>query len=282
MADPRHLSDSDLERALVHLGGRLDYPPTPHLVPALRRRLEARSGARAFGAWSKPLRLGLAAVAVLLAVMAILAAIPATRSAIAGRLGLPGVGITYLPAVPTATPSPTPLPSPLPTPTPVPPGDRLHLGERLSLDQARARVAFPIETPALPDLAAPDAVYVRTPPTSGEVSLVYLARPDLPEAGTTGVGLLLTEFQGSVGGGLLGKGLGPGTRLEVVTVRGAEGYWIEGNPHLFFYEDQNGQVEQETMRLAGNTLLWQQGNVVLRIESALDKAAALRIAESVR
>lgn len=36
------------------------------------------------------------------------------------------------------------------------------------------------------------------------------------------------------------------------------------------------------MRLAGNILIWEQGNLTLRLESDLPKGEALRIAESMR
>ena len=116
------------------------------------------------------------------------------------------------------------------------------------------------------------------------MALVYRPRPDVPEVGSTGVGLLLTEFRGDVSpdAAPVGKMLGPGTRLDMLTVNGGEGYWIEGAPYLFFYQDANGQIQQETIRLASNTLLWQQGTVTVRIESGLGREGALRVAESMR
>lgn len=59
-------------------------------------------------------------------------------------------------------------------------------------------------------------------------------------------------------------------------------YWLTGTPHLFWYTDATGAVTMERIRLAGNTLLWSQGGLVFRLESALPRAAALRIAASVR
>ena len=77
-----------------------------------------------------------------------------------------------------------------------------------------------------------------------------------------GIGLLLTEFRGDLlpppgayDKGLApdsGKGLGPGTQLEELSVNGGRGYWIEGWPHLYFYRDAAGQVRQGTTRLVGN------------------------------
>lgn len=61
------------------------------------------------------------------------------------------------------------------------------------------------------------------------------------------------------------------------------GYWIDGEPHLFFsYRDERGQLRQDRSRLAGNVLLWERGDLTLRIEGNLTKVEALRIAESVR
>jgi len=66
-----------------------------------------------------------------------------------------------------------------------------------------------------------------------------------------------------------------------VTVNGGRGFWIEGAPHQIFYRDVNGQVHDRQLRLAGNTLIWEQDGLTLRLESALSKDEALRIAASV-
>lgn len=282
----RYLSDPGLESALRELGPRLAYPPTPDLVPRVEARLARDRQLRpSFGLLP---RLTLALVALLLIVGAALALSPKARGALAAQLGLPGVTITHLPFVPSPTPTATPTPvptgtaTPAPTATPVPPGASLGLGTRLTLPEARARASFPILTTADPSLGAPDAVYYQVAPVGGEVALAYRARPPLPPVAGSDVGLLLIEFRGNVGGGLLGKGLGPGTSLQAVTVNGDEGYWIEGSPHLFFYEDASGTVQQETIRLAGNTLVWQHGEMILRIESSLDRETVLRVASSLR
>jgi hypothetical protein len=94
------------------------------------------------------------------------------------------------------------------------------------------------------------------------------------------VGLLLTEFPGS--SPVADKFVEPGTRVDVVTVNGMQGYWITGKPHLFGYVDDKGVSRMETVRLAGNVLLWERDGLVLRLELALPEAATLRIAASVR
>ena len=57
--------------------------------------------------------------------------------------------------------------------------------------------------------------------------------------------------------------------------------WIEGEPHLFFYRDRDGQVRDESVRLAGNVLLWERGELTLRLEGAIARDEAIRIAASV-
>ena len=75
-----------------------------------------------------------------------------------------------------------------------------------------------------------------------------------------------------VGGGL----------VEEVQVAGQPGYWFSGEPHFFSYQDRAGEINDESTRLAGNTLVWQAGAQTLRLEGQLSKQEALRIAESMR
>lgn len=310
MADGLHfVSEPELERALTDLGRHLAYPPTPNLAASVRSRLEQRQPRRR-PFWEALLpvqrRVALALVALLVIAVAVLAVSPEARTAVADRLGLRGVQIGQVPAVPTLPPTapqptaapptapsaqtpvassaaqPAAAPVASPSPQPASAGARLNLGERLRLDEARGRVAFQVMVPTA--LGAPDETYLLTSPPGGQVALVYYARPDLlPQASTTGVGLLLTEFQADVHtAGPFGKGVPSGTRLEEVQVNGGRGYWIEGDPHAFFFRDARGQVQTETTRLAGNVLLWEQGSLTLRLESSLPKDTSLSIAASVQ
>jgi hypothetical protein len=320
--------DHELDRALAELGGFLAYPPTPDIASGVLQRLATEAArprpfARLQRLWD-PLvpaqrvwdrlvpvqrRLAVALVALIVVAAAVLAASPEARTAVADRLGLRGVQIQQVPAVPTL-PATAPVPSLAAVSSPASgaspaavsspnaaspatgspaaalpgaasPGSRLRLGQPMTLDQVRARVAYPVGVPAA--LGAPDEVYLSDAPVGGQVALVYNARADLPQANTTGVGVLLTQFQGTVHStAAVGKGLPPGTRLEQVEVNGGQGYWIDGDPHAFFYLDARGQVQTETTRLAANVLLWEQADQTFRLESALPKAAALQIARSLQ
>jgi hypothetical protein len=127
-------------------------------------------------------------------------------------------------------------------------------------------------------LGSPDGVYV----SSGQVWLAYASRNGLPSAPeVAGIGLLMSEFRATVDPQvLLGKTIPPGTRVDEVQVGGNRGFWIVGAAHVFL-RYANGSFANAAPRLAGNTLLWEQGGLTLRIESALQREAALRIAESV-
>jgi len=271
-ADP----DADLERSLVDFGRHLDYPPTPDLSGVVRHRLEAPpSRSQAWRAWL-PSRRSLAWVALLLVLLVggVLLLPDGTRRLIAQRLGLPGITITRLDGPSGRSFGREPTDSA---------GERLGLGTRVeTLADAEAGVSFRVFRVTLPEAGEPDAIYLAARPPGGHVAQVYRAWPGLLAANETGVGLLFTQFRGTLEPAFFGKGLPPGTRLEQLTVAGKPGYWIEGQPHFFFYRDQSGRQSDERFRLAANVLLWEQDGLTLRLEGAFSKAQTLRIAESIR
>jgi len=130
-------------------------------------------------------------------------------------------------------------------------------------------VLFRSPVPALAALGPPDAVYAD--PRDGSASLVWRARPGLPAASGSSVGALLTVLPGG-DVQLVKKLLGVGTSVTAVDVSGALGVFIAGEPHLVV----------PPSRLAGNTLLWVRGETTYRLETALGRDAALRLARSVR
>jgi hypothetical protein len=271
----------DLERALTDLAASLEFPPTPDLAAAVTARLgeapaaapapptpaaRARRWLAGLAGWR---RLAAAGLAVVLLAAAVLVASPGTREAVARRLGLRGIGVELGgPPPPTVTTTP---------------GGRLELGlgDRVTLEEARRRVDWPVLVPAA-GLGQPDAVYVNEAvPSGGRVDLVYRARPGLPASPFTDVGLLITEFQGQPTPEFLKKVTAMGV-VEQVTVGGEPGYWFSGEPHFFTYQDAAGTLREEQTRLAGNTLIWQRGDLTLRLEGELPKEEAIRIAESMR
>ena len=124
-----------------------------------------------------------------------------------------------------------------------------------------------------------------TPPTSttligGQVSLVWAATPDLPATLEPGVGLLLSQFRGDTRRGVLHEGRSAaGTTYERLTVGDDAGFWLSGDPHIFFWDGPNGFVE-DPRRWVGDTLLWSDGEITFRLETSLGRDAAIRLAET--
>jgi hypothetical protein len=272
----------ELELALRDLGAHLDFPATPDLAlavaPRLREAPAAGAGDRRARGWLARLprlpgwrRLAVAGLAAVLLAAAVLVVSPGTRAAVARRLGLRGIDIR--------------LGGERPTPTVTTrPGERLELGlgERVTLEEARRRVAFPVLVPTAAGFRRPDAVYVNNQqPEGGRVDLVFRARPGLPASPYTDAGLLVTQFQGTLTPDFIKKVVAGGL-VEEIQVAGQPGYWFSGEPHFFTYEDRRGEITDESTRLAGNTLVWQAGAQTLRLEGQLARGEALRIAESMR
>jgi hypothetical protein len=273
-------SKDDLEAALVGLGREVAFPAPPEVVAMVAQRLRAlpapervvvplrgRSALRPLirPAWQ---RVVVVPAAVVLLFSAVLTFSPTSRRAVADFLGLRGVRIHRVPTPPAASIRPL--------------GDGLDLGERVTLAEAQSRVSYRVLVPSVAELGPPDEVYLRQTALGDQVSLVYRARPGVPRAGATGVGLLVTEFRARLNSEFIDKFLGPGSTLEAVRVNGSPGFWISGAPHAILYVGINGEPIPDTVRLAANVLVWERGAVTVRIESLLTKDQALEIARSTR
>jgi hypothetical protein len=276
MAD---LRQRELERALTDLGAHLEHPPTPPIAEAVVARITAPDASRARAPRSQGWlprpgwrRVAVAALALVVLAVVVVAATPGAREAVARRLGLPGVAIHL------GGPAPTTPTSPAPT-VPGGPGANLDLGRRVTLDQARTGVSFKLLVPSAPGFQRPDAVYVSEGVPGGRVDMLWRPRAGLPASPFTNAGLLLTEFRADPMVEKIAKGA---SNVTAVEVSGTTGYWFAGAPHSFIYTDSGGNVREETARLAGNTLLWTNGDLTLRLEGQISRRDAIRIAESVR
>jgi len=249
---------SELERSLAEVGGRIEWPEAADLTRSVRAAIGDDSPRRI------TLARGLAYAATLaaLVVAVSLLSFPGVRTAVADFLGIGGVRIDTDASAPT-------------------PADDLDLGERMSLPQARDAVAFDVKVPAA--LGRPDSVWLDTGVSGGQVALGYESFTDLPAAPGTDLGALVTQFPDAEVSDIALKkvtGSQPGTTFEPVTVEGDQGFWVSGEPHLIAYLEPDGDIRNETVRLAGNVLLWESNGVTYRIESTLSKAEAIAIAES--
>jgi hypothetical protein len=255
------MRDDELETTLREIGQRLDYPQPTAMANAVRARLREprRAERRGFGFAPAFITLGLLAIVITLGS-------PDVRGAAGEFLHLRGIDIFRVPSVPAT----------------LPPLQFSVAGERTTLDAARQRIRFTPRVGASADLGAPDDVFVETVGTTDRLTLVYRQRSGIPVSASAGVSALVVEARGTVDEALFAKAAGPGTRVEPVSVNGGQGFWLEGAPHVFFYRDASGNIVNDTLRLAGNTLVWVQDGVTIRLEAQVAKERALQIAATFR
>jgi hypothetical protein len=244
------------------LSPRLDVPPAGEQATTVRQRLERqRPGTRRrrearpepIARWRERILYPRwrAALIVVLTVVALAAAVPQSRAVIAHVLRFDGVELRQAPG-----PSPAPHPSL--------PGE-----QRMPLEQARHRVAFPILVPA--KLGRPAAVTVSD---GGRVATLIYVRTPYGQ-------VRLDEFDGHFDSVYFEKFV----RAENVTevrLNGTKGLWVTG-PQEVVYVRSDGMIMQASARLTtGSTLIWGTPRVVLRLEGGFSKAAALDVAASAR
>ena len=191
-------------------------------------------------------RVAIALVAVVVVAIGAVFAVPQARTAILDWLGLRNVSVVRVEKLPA-----------------VPAHGNLDLGQRVTLDDAKRHAPWLL----VPD-GTPDSVWVNKSLPGGKVSLLW---------GTpSNVRLLLTEFTGRT---YIEKVIDGDTQVERVKI-GDAGAWFQG-PHVVMFQDRDGRFRESHARLARNTLVWQLGDITLRLEGGLTKDEALRIARTV-
>jgi hypothetical protein len=136
------------------------------------------------------------------------------------------------------------------------------LGPALSLHEAEARsgVTLVLNGPR------PQRFYARP----GLIATLFQYR---------GEAVLVAELQGDQMG-IVKKLAAPATRVEVARI-GSFGLWLEGGPHLLIWEGGPGEVRQIETRLAGNVLIWTEGDRTFRLEGGLNKRQMLELARQI-
>lgn len=242
-----------VESWLLNLGAELDYPATPDLSTAVMRDISA---SRARGRR----RLVVAVAVVVAVVTAVAALIPGVRETVKAWLGIGGVVIERVGPLDS---SPTTVGDSADSPL-----AGLELGDPATLQEAASVIGMAV--PASGMLGDPDAVYI----DAQRATLTFGSQaPDDT--------LLVTVFRGDLEPAIL-KQLPGNARLELVTINGEAGIWISGGPHAVLFFDEQGGLQEEPGRLAGNSLLWEAGVLTLRLEGVSDVERAIEIAESFR
>jgi hypothetical protein len=240
-----------LERAAASV----QYPSTPRLRARVLARIAetpVESKTRR-PAWALPALA--AAISLVVAVGAALA-VPTSRDAIADFFGIEGSNIEILPTAPAGT-----TPTPFPTPSEIDPE---------AIISSRAKAELAVGRPlAVPAALQPESVYLRQYGDSTGVILRF-SDFDLWEVDTDG------SFDGT-----FGKGGGPGSVIQDLTVNGRPARWVAGGPHLVRYIDAQGRIDESTERTAvRDTLIWRTEYALYRMETDLPLDEARAIAET--
>jgi len=251
---------TELERSLRLLGEAVAFPEAPDVSQAVQRRLvDVRPQRR------RPTRRTLVLVFAVLAVaVGAVMAVPPARTAVLEFFGLRGATVQRVESLP-------------PEPDPAPPG--LLLGEPLPIGQGRPWVKSPnVLVPSA--LGQPDGAYAAEEDYGLRLTLVYGPGDGVPRSEYTGVGILVTVFDGAIDTRYLDKMVEPGTTVERLTVDGDRALWLEGGHHFVVFRAADGTIAEDVGRLAGNTLLVEHGEMLVRIEGQIDRERAIEIAES--
>ena len=269
--------ERELERELRELGSLVEYPPTPDVAHAARTLLdrEQHDRSRRFRLAFPRLRWA-AVVAAFVLVVAVPTLSPGLRATVGDWFGVEDGQVAGGPALDAgsserqqeANAPATDLSKSGKATTSSAPAPRFQ-GEGITLQEAKARMEGALLLPRTPKLGKPDELYAGGTSRKDGVLLVY--ESSSPTLGEPGISLILTEVPGDVEPAYLAGKTAVGLKLDRVVVDGHPGYWSPA-----------GRLPSPTDRpLPVHVLLWEKGGVALRLEAALPKEQAIRIAESV-
>lgn len=153
------------------------------------------------------------------------------------------------------------------------PADRSHrwlVAAAVVLAVVAAALVVPSSRQAIADWFGLDGVRIEQQP---DLSVPADVTGQLP------AGVTLDEFDGTLDADVVTKVLGDETTIRRVDVGGRPGLWIDGEPHELVIRDVDG--ETVIRRFAGNTLLWQDGDTIRRVEGTATLEEALAVAQGV-
>ena len=240
-----HFDDDELGRALGGLD--LEWPPTPDVTAAVLGDINL--GREPHRRLSRTTLVILVAAAIL----ALAAAAAAARFA----LDLGGLEIRSIPTMPS-------LPA-----SPVEP----QIGRPVTLDDAERALGEPLPIPST--LGEPDLVWLQREVTSFEppeqgvvVAMAWRPAPELPRIPGSPYGATLFVFRGDVTVAIKAVA----GRIQPVPAHDAT--WID-TPHEL---DLLVEGRVRSFRVTGAVLIWPDGDLAMRLEAALPRAGAVRVA----
>lgn len=246
------------ESRLQALAKEFKYPSTPPIANAVMDRLHApiknpRGGRQFARAWI-----------ILLALLAGLMFVPPVRAAV---LEFIQIGIVRIFPAPVATENPT-FETPAPTSSSLIPLLEQISGET-TIEDAQQEIGIPIPLPAYPsDLGQPDRVFLQD--AGGWMLIMVWLDEQQPDQVQMSLHLIeegswtINKFQPAI--------------IKETSVNDLRAIWTVGDYPLVM---RNADI-QFTRLINGNVLIWEENKITYRLETDLDLAQAIRIAESLQ
>jgi len=254
----RRLDDDGLGRALTTAGRELDWPASPDLAARVSATLwdQQRQPSLARPRLSMPRRRR--RVVLLVAGLLLLAAAAVAAKVV---IDLGALSIDRIPGRPTALPS---IVATGPT-----------FGHPATLAEAAQEAGFPPQVPAA--LGDPDAVWVDAAGDGSRIVLGWIADEHLPPIDGLPWGAVLSGLHGEME--QVAKSVFmEGNTFENAKVDGHDAIWVTGPHELDLVMDDGTYARYQ---VTGNVLVWESDGIVLRLETSLDLAAAVEVAESI-
>lgn len=264
MLTPPERPEDQWEDTVRDTARRFPYPPTPDLTQAVRQRIRRRRSAA-------PTVWRIAAI-ILLALLAVVAAVPEVRAVVLDFIRVGAVRIFPVTATPTTLPgTATSRPPWYDRGQPEPLASVLDMPGETTLETAREESGLKFGLPTYPDdLGAPDHVYL-VEHVDKLVTMVWM-EPDDP----TQVRLIIDVLNPR----LLVSKMAVMDFSKQVRVNGRlDSMWIP-TPHLvvYFFEREQYILQRE---VHASVLIWTEGALTYRMETSLPMEEAIKIAESV-
>jgi hypothetical protein len=90
----------------------------------------------------------------------------------------------------------------------------------------------------------------------------------------------VSAVRGTLDDNVLGKTLARATRVKRLRIDGRPALLVTGAPHILVLFRRGDALDATYTRLAGSTLLWQRGNLLVRVEGDLPEDRLVAIARS--
>lgn len=244
-----------LERDLRALAR--SFPETPALAEGVLAAIGQASARRR----RRRLTVVLACALLLLVPATAVAVSPSLRDRVLDAFGLRNVRIERVPHLPSVASD----------------ARELELGAPVSLQRAQASLGVRIRPPSA--LGTPDGIF--EDPLQGGVDVTFLYQPRTVAARLgPQQRVLVSAVRGTLDSQVLGKTLAQATRVQRLRIDGGPALLVTGAPHIVVLFRRGNALDATYTRLAGTTLLWQRGDLLVRVEGDLPGPRLVAIARS--